>query len=177
MKTMESKTASVCLRAIDSPELIQIVATWLSEKENYQWLQFGDGKQLVTPQLLKILIQRDTHLLRVYFSEDGVPLGVVGLEEINPNFRTARIWVVAGAKAVCGRGYATQAVSKMLTLAFQDLGLQAVNTWIVEHNPSVHVAGHVNFKFIGRQRQCHSIDGKVYDRLLFDILACEHKED
>lgn len=174
---MNRKEPPVRLKSLDSPELIQTVAGWLSRKENYQWLQFGDGRQIVTPELLKILTQRDTHALRAYTSEDDVPLGIVGLEDVNRNFKTARIWVVAGEKNLCGRGYATQAVSKMLTFAFRDLGLRAVNTWIVEHNSSVSVAEHVNFKFIGRQRQCHWIEGRAYDRLLFDLLASEHKED
>jgi RimJ/RimL family protein N-acetyltransferase len=165
----------VRLKPLDSPELIQTVAGWLAQKDNYQWVQFGDGRQTLTPQLLKILTQRDTHVLRVYTSEDGTPLGIVGLEELNRHFKTARLWVVAGNKNFCGRGHATQAVSKMLTLAFRDLGLHAVNTWIVEHNPSVRVAEHVRFKYIGRQRQCHWMDGVAYDRLWFDLLASEHE--
>ena len=169
--------ALVRLKPLDSPELIQTAANWLAEKDNYQWLQFGDGRHILTPQLLKILAQKDTHVLRVYTADDGTPLGIVGLEEVNRNFRTARLWVVAGEKNRCRRGYATQAVSKMLTLAFQELGLHSVSTWIVEHNPSVRVAEHVRFKFIGRQRQCHWMDGVAYDRLWFDLLASEHKEN
>jgi RimJ/RimL family protein N-acetyltransferase len=167
----------VRLKPLESPELIQTAAGWLAQKDNYQWLQFGDGRHILTPQLLKIVIQKDTHLLRVYTSEDGAPLGIVGLDEVNRHFKTARIWVVAGEKNVCGRGYATQAVSKMLTLAFRDLGLNSVSTWIVEHNPSVRVAEHIGFKFIGRQRQCHWMDGVAYDRLWFDLLASEHKDN
>jgi RimJ/RimL family protein N-acetyltransferase len=171
---MESRPA-VRLRPLDSADLLHTAARWLAEKDNYQWLQFGDGKHVLTPQLLKILAQRDTHLLRVYASEDGVPLGIVGLEDVNRHFKTARIWAVAGETCHRRRGYATQAVSRMLTFAFRDLGLHAVNTWIVEHNPSVRVAEHVGFKLIGRQRQCHWIDGVAYDRLWFDLLASEHK--
>ncbi len=154
----------VRLKPLDSSELILTVAGWLAQKENYQWLQFGDGRQILTPVLLKIMSQRDAHVLRVYV-------------EVNRNFKTARLWVVAGEKNCCGRGYATQAVSKMLTLAFQELGLHAVTTWIVEHNPSVRVAENVRFNFIGRLRQCHWIDGRAYDRLWFDLLASEHKEN
>jgi RimJ/RimL family protein N-acetyltransferase len=165
------------LTPLDSPELIQTAAGWLAQKDNNQWLQFGDGSRVLTPHLLKILTQKDNHVLRVYTSEDGRPLGIVGLDEVNRHFRTARIWVVAGEKNSCGRGYATQAVSKMLTLAFRDLGLHTVHTWIVEHNPSVRVAEHVGFKFIGRQRQCHWMNGVAYDRLWFDLLASEHKEN
>lgn len=165
------------LKPLDSPELIQTVAGWLSQPENYQWLQFGDGRQILTPQLLKIMTLRDTNVLRVYTADDGTPLGVVGLDEVNRNFKTARIWVVAGDKSFRARGFATHAASEMLTLAFQDLGLHVVNTWIVEDNPSVRVAERLNFKFIGRQRQCHYMDGRVCDRLLFDILASEHKDN
>jgi RimJ/RimL family protein N-acetyltransferase len=167
----------VRLKPLDSPELIQTVAGWLAQKDNYQWLQFGDGRHILTPQLLKILTQMDTHVLRIYTSGDGAPLGIVGLEDVNRHFKTARLWVVAGEKKLCGRGCATQAVSKMLTLAFRDLGLHAVNTWIVEHNPSVRVAERVGFKFIGRQRQCHWMDGVAHDRLWFDRLASEHEEN
>jgi RimJ/RimL family protein N-acetyltransferase len=166
---------SVQLIPLNSPELLQTAADWLAQQENYQWLQFGDGRQALTPQLLKVLSQRDTHVLRVYTSE-GRPLGIVGLDEVNRHFQTARIWVVAGAKDFRGRGHATAAASKMLTLAFQELGLRAVCTWIVEGNPSLRVAERLGFKPIGRQRQCHQIDGRVCDRLWFDILASEHKE-
>ena len=168
---------TVRLKPLDSPQVIQTVAGWLAQKENYQWLQFGDGRQTLTPELLKIMSQRDTHILRVYTSEDETPLGIVGLDEVNRNFKTARIWVVAGEKSFGARGRATQAAFQMLTFAFRDLGLHAVHTWIVDHNPSIRVAQRLNFKFIGRQRKCHSIDGRAYDRLWFDLLASEHKED
>jgi RimJ/RimL family protein N-acetyltransferase len=68
------------------------------------------------------------------------------------------------------------ASSRLLTFAFRDLGLRAVNTWIVENNPSLRSLERLNFRFIGRQRQCHTIDGRPYDRLLFDLLAAEHRE-
>ena len=104
------------------------------------------------------------------------PIGVVGLANINPHFKTGNLWVVLGEKAYAGHGYASRAVSQMLTLGFAELGLYAINTWIVEHNPSVRVAERVHFRPMGRQRQCHYIDGRAYDRLWFDLLASEHEE-
>lgn len=164
------------LEPLDSPEIIRLVAGWLARPENYEWLDFGEGRQILTPEWLKIMTQRETSVLRVFTADDGVPIGIVGLDEVNRHFKTARIWAVAGDAAFRRRGYATSAVSKMLTLAFRDLGLWAVNTWIVEHNPSVAITQRLNFTFIGRQRQCHSIDGRVCDRLWFDLLASEHQE-
>lgn len=165
------------LLRLDTPEVLGLAAQWLADKENYQWLDFGNGRQSVTPVLLKIMTQRETHFLRVYTSDgDDTPIGVVGLNNVDRHSKTATLWVVLGNKSFRGRGYATRAVSKMLSLAFQELGLHAVNTWIVEHNPSIRVAERNNFRLIGRQRQCHYIDGRPYDRLLFDILASEHRE-
>jgi RimJ/RimL family protein N-acetyltransferase len=161
----------------DSAELIELVVSWLSRKENYQWLDFGDGRQLVSPEWLKIAMQRGTHVLRLFTSDfDDAPIGVVGLHNVNRHFKTATLWVVLGDKSYAGRGYATRATSQMLTLGFVELGLHAINTWIVEHNPSVRVAANVHFRYIGRQRECHEIDGRRYDRLWFDLLASEHKE-
>ena len=103
-------------------------------------------------------------------------VGIVGLTNVDRVFGTARIWVVVGDKTFGARGHATHAASRLLSYAFRELKLRAVNTWIVEHNPSRRIAERLNFTLVGRQRQCHVIDGRPYDRLWFDILASEHKE-
>jgi RimJ/RimL family protein N-acetyltransferase len=38
------------------------------------------------------------------------------------------------------------------------------------------MAKRLKFRQIGRQRQSHYINGRVYDRLWFDLLASEHEE-
>jgi RimJ/RimL family protein N-acetyltransferase len=64
----------------------------------------------------------------------------------------------------------------MLTLGFTELGLHAVSAWAVEPNTaSVGVLKRNNFQFVGRQRHSHWIDGRPFDRLLFDLLASEHR--
>src|SRR5207302_412389 len=54
------------LLPLASSEILDLVAGWLAQKENYQWLDFGNGRQIVTPTLLKIMAQRDTPFLRAY---------------------------------------------------------------------------------------------------------------
>jgi RimJ/RimL family protein N-acetyltransferase len=164
------------LKPVDSPDLLQLVVGWLSQKENYQWLDFGDGRQMVSREWLKIAMQRGTHVLRVFTSDDDVPIGVTGLTNINTTFKTANVWVVLGDRRYAGQNYATRGISALMTLGFRELGLGAIHTWIVDGNPSVAVARKVKFRPMGRQRQCHYIDGRAYDRLWFDLLACEHEE-
>ena len=165
------------LLPLDTPELLLLAAKWLASKENYQWLDFGNGRQVVTPALLKIMTQRETHFLRIYtWGRDGRPIGIVGLNGVDRTFKTGTLWAVAGEKSFSNRGYVSLASSKFLTLAFRDLGLNVVDTWIVDRNPSARSLERLNFRFVGRRRQCHTIDGRPYDRLLFDLLAAEHRE-
>jgi RimJ/RimL family protein N-acetyltransferase len=167
----------VQLKPLDSREELQLVAGWLADKDNYQWLDFGDGRQVVTPEWLKIATQRGTYVIRLFTPDDSDhPIGVVAFSNINVHFKTANFWTLLGDKTYARRGYATRATSRMLTLGFTELGLLSIHTWVVEHNPSVEVARRAGFRAIGRQRQCHYIDGRAYDRLWFDVIASEHQE-
>lgn len=163
------------LLPLDRPELCQLAAEWLARPENHQWLHFGPGPA-ITPALVKIMSQRDSHLVRVFTAEHGEPIGIVGLNSIDRAFRTATWWVVAGETSFRQRGHSTLASSKLLTLGFRDLGLVAINTWAVDGNPSVRMIERLGFRFVGRQRACHYIDGRPHDRLLYDLLASEHRE-
>lgn len=165
------------LLPLDKPELFELVAGWLARKENYQWLDFGNGRQVITPALLKIMAQRETHFLRVYTApRDHTPIGIAALNNVDRAFKSATFWGAAGDKSFRNRGYGTLAGSKFLTLAIRELGLETINTWVVEHNPSLRIIERLGFRFIGRQRKCHYIDGRPYDRLMFDLLASEHRE-
>jgi RimJ/RimL family protein N-acetyltransferase len=162
---------------LDTPEIIALAAGWLAQKENYQWLDFGSGRLVVTPALLKIMAQRDTNFMRVYTAgKDDAPVGIIGLNSVDRAFKTATFWGASGEKSFRNRGYSTFASSRLLTLAFRELGLNAINTWVVDRNPSLRTIERLGFRFIGRQRQSHAIDGRPYDRLLFDLLASEFRE-
>jgi RimJ/RimL family protein N-acetyltransferase len=164
------------LLPLDRPELIELAAEWLSTYDNYKWLDFGNGVQKVTPVTLKIMTQRDLHVFRLYTADDGdLPVGIVGLTNVDRNFKTASLWAVLGRKRY--GGCTSRACSRMLTFAFTELGLQAVNAWTTEINVAAQrTLERLHFRHMGRQRQCHYIDGRPYDRLLFDLLASEHQE-
>jgi RimJ/RimL family protein N-acetyltransferase len=167
----------VKLLTLHSAEVFELVTGWLAKKENYQWLDFGNGIQIITPALLKVMVQRETHYIRAYTSNcDDTPIGVVGLNGISSAFKTATFWGLSGDKSFRNRGYSTFASSKLMSVAFGELGLVSVGTWAVEHNPSIRTIERLGFRRIGRQRRCHRIDGRPYDRVLFDLLAEEHRE-
>lgn len=155
---------------------IDLVAGWLAQEENYKWLDFGQGAQPLSPVSLRVMLQRDIHCIRLFTDDTGAhPIGLAALSDIHRAFKTATLWYVLGDKRHSGKGYTSRGVSLLLSSAFAEFGLHAVHAWAVEINtPSIRVLARNRFKRIGRQRQCHYIDGKPYDRLLFDLLASEH---
>ncbi len=160
------------------PPQIELVAGWLAQKENYQWLDFGNGHQVLTPVTLALMLQREIHLFRTFDSEHGKgPIGLVAFSDIDPRSDNATLWYVLGDKRYQGQGHTSRAVSRLLTLGFSELKLHAVKAWTVAENvASQRVLQRNHFQLIGRQRQCHELDGRLCDRLWFDLLASEHKE-
>ncbi len=158
------------------PATIPLAAEWLAYKENYQWLEFGHGVQCLTAPMLALMKSRDLHLLRLYTPDnDDTPIGIVALSDITRLHQTATLWYVLGDKRFGGRSYTTRAVASMLTLGFAEHRLRVVQAWAVEANaPSITVLERNGFKLVGRLRQCHEIDGRPYDKLLFDLLRSEH---
>lgn len=164
------------LLPLAAPEQANLVAGWLADKRNCEWLDFGNGVQSPGAASLWIMSQKDSHALRLFTADDGeAPIGVVGLSNVDRRFGTATVWIALGERRFSARGYAHRAGMAMLDYAFGPLGLRAVNAWAVDCNhASLRLMRRLNFRPIGRQRQCHCIGGEVHDRLWFDLLAAEH---
>ncbi len=163
------------LMPISTPELATLVADWLAEKRISRWLDFGNGVQSPSASSLRIMAQKDSHVLRVFTGDEGTaPIGVVGLSNVDRRFRTGMIWIALGERRFSAKGHAIRAAAEMLEIGFAEIGLQAVNAWAVERNhASVRIIERLGFRPIGRQRRCHTIDGQVCDRLWYDMLASE----
>src|SRR5438552_13971440 len=99
MTRLLEQSGGMTLIPIDSPALVALVAGWLAQKENSQWLDFGDGQQDLTADRLQIMTQHQAHLLRALAVRGGgPPVRVVGLRASNPQVKTARMWGVRADK-------------------------------------------------------------------------------
>jgi RimJ/RimL family protein N-acetyltransferase len=153
-------------------ENLPMIVDWLVRPETAKWLDFGPG-QGVTATALKVGIARGTERIFTFSDEGGdQPIGVVGLSQVDPRFRTAMLWYALGDREMGGRGLTTRAVGAALGIAFDRLELDAINAWTVaENRPSEQVLRKTGFQLIGRQRRCHYIGDQPHDRLLFDRLS------
>jgi RimJ/RimL family protein N-acetyltransferase len=164
------------LLPLDSRSLIDLAARWLSDESNCQWLDFGGGRQVVSPALLNVMLQRSTNFMRAFTSASGRPICLLALHDVNRLAGTASFWAVTAEKSLHSRSHATLAASRFLSVAFGQLGLGAINTWVAEQDPLRRMLERLNFRYVGRMRRCHSIGGRVCDRVYYDLLASEHHE-
>lgn len=161
-----------------APAHIPLVIEWLQRKENYQWFDFGGGRQILDAVTLKIMIHRRSNFIRLYTTDEDNDrsIGVVAFANLADNFKTAELWYVLGERHFGRQGYTTRAVSKLLQIGFGELGLECIFAWAVQVNrPSIRVIEKNGFRPIGRLRHSHRLDEVSVDRLLFDLLASEHR--
>ena len=72
------------LLLLDTPEILELVAAWLAQQENHQWLDFGNGRQVVQPTLLKSLAPPPTPFKPASTSDrDEEPDGIGGLNRVH----------------------------------------------------------------------------------------------
>lgn len=153
---------------------IPILRPWFTNKENAKWLvPFFQNETMRDEQIALFLMRKDKRTFLVIC--DGIPVGVMGLTNIDEINRSAEIWSLLGEKTYRKRGIIS--IGHVLTLkkAFQELGLHSVNAWVADGNFSIRIPERLGMKLIGRQRECHLLDGVYRDRILFDILRDEFK--
>ena len=159
---------------------VPLVASWLADEQNHRWLDFGRGRQVIPSAGLMVMRQQPFHRLFTFPAPDldaDQPVGVVGLSDISTRFRYATLWYVLGDKARARQGYTSRAVRAALQIAFQEMDLHSVEAWALEKNQgSIAVLRNNGFREMGRRRECHEIDGRLQDRIHFDILAHDFLE-
>jgi RimJ/RimL family protein N-acetyltransferase len=162
---------------LESERQLRLGAGWLAEKSNHQWLDFGDGNGPLGPLTLARMSRDPAHIIRAFTADgDGAPIGLAALSSVNRDFRSAVLWALLGDRRYAAKGYVFRATSAILTLGFTDFGLECVNAWAVECNhASLRILKKLNFKAIGRERSCHYIDGRPFDRLLFELQSSDHR--
>lgn len=159
------------------PSEAGLVAQWLASEDIAKWLDLGDGGT-VSPLGLKIMMKKESNVFWTYTADDSdAPIGLVALSGINRKHQSAMFWAFMGEQGLVSRGYTSRASRKLLRHAFEVLGLRSVHAWVAEVNhPCLRMVSKLGFREMGRQRDCHLLDGRYVDRLWFDIVAAELRE-
>jgi RimJ/RimL family protein N-acetyltransferase len=106
--------------------------------------------------------------------EGWLPIGNIGLMDIDWRNRSAEVGILIGEKAYWNQGYGREAMQMMLKHGFETLNLNRIFLRVYETNPrAVRSYEQAGFVHEGRQRQAEHRQGKYCDVLMMSVLRSE----
>ncbi|QAS53451.1 GNAT family N-acetyltransferase [Halobacillus litoralis] len=105
--------------------------------------------------------------------KNGVPIGMVGLYNINHINRNCEFGIYIGEKEHNGKGYGTSATELMLDFAFNNLNLNKIKLLVNEGNPAINLYKRLKFNQVGKMSQERFIDGEYVDVIIMEKLKDE----
>ncbi len=153
---------------------IDMIAGWMEDKKIHQWLDMGGGRQVVSKmQLHSMLMSQRTHA-RLFGMPGSLSIGLICINDVDNLMGTADMWGLRGVYEKGPSNIATAAALVGLATGFIDFKREVMRTWVVDGNHrSLLIHRKLGLREVGKARSCHVMDGKRYDRHLFDMTRDE----
>jgi len=181
------KSKRLVLRPLDESDA-PLLAKWMNDPEVSvmlrAYLPVMKPEEVVWVQSLA---KRSATNIVVMMVVDGVPIGTMGLHDIDHRHGTATTGAVIGEKAYQGKGYGVEAKMLLLEYAFNTLNLRKICSNVHEFNEfSEKYSLKCGYKKEGRRKDQHYSQGLYWDEIqlavfrkdfmpLWDKFAEEHK--
>lgn len=171
------KGKRIILRPLDKEKHLELALRWMNDPEirertngQFPLTRFAEEKWFERP--------REGAPADVIFAielvETGQAIGFMGLHKINWVDRTAETGTIIGEKSLWGQGYGPEAKLLLLSYAFETLGLEKVNSSVIEYNtPSWRCQLKCGYKEEGRLRSQVFRKGRRWDMILLGVLREE----
>ena len=148
---------------IDDPD---VAAAMLSTPHPYPEHEFRS----FTKKALEAVQRGERYEMVIVPKETGLLIGAIRLFNISREHLRSEIGYWLG-KPYWGRGYMTEAVTRMLDLGFTDLGLESIHAYCFIRNPaSIRVLEKVGFTQEGYIRHAVRKDGEFLDVRLLGMI-------
>ena len=124
------------LRPVEEGDL-SLFLRWLTDPDVNYWLARSDRPELTLEAEREWYDEMRGDPARLVWcieTEEGRPIGNLGLHAIDETHGRATLGIVIGEKERWGRGYGTEAIRQALRYGFQELGLRRVDLQVDEDN-------------------------------------------
>ena len=154
-------------------ENFEIVARWLSDPTINAVLSADWRGKRVTTTLIAIAVRNNQN--RFFLIRNGLePCGIVALSDLDVADKCAMVWYFMGEMSLRGKGITTEAVRKLVDIAFSEFGLECIFAWAIASNAdSIKLLKTVGFQEVGRIRRSVCISGRQHDKIYFDLIRDE----
>lgn len=185
---MNIKGKIVTLRAIEREDL-PLLNTWFNDPEIQSLLggwHFPSSTTIAERWFERLQSEESNQRFAIDVPEHGL-IGTANLVEINWKDRNAFHGMMIGEKDNRRKGYGTDTVMAIMRYAFEELGLERLDSTIIENNEaSIKLyVGKCGWKEEGRKRNWYWRKNRFWDKLVigvnredyFNLLARNHYWD
>ncbi len=107
--------------------------------------------------------------------EDGCPIGLVDLFDLEPKDRRAALGILIADKNYRGKGYGREALTLICNYCFSHLELHQVYAGVTADNlPSIKLFENNNFQKTGIKKDWILVNGKFKDEILYQLIKHVH---
>ncbi len=158
----------------DAEKFIQ----WVNDQEVTQYLiMFMPITLMQEKEWVKNVSCKDNELFLVIETKDGEAIGTTGFHQINWKDRNASHGIMIGNKKYWGGGFGTEAGMLLFNYAFQELGLNKINSNLIGYNErSLRYHLGCGFKIVGRMRKQVFRKGSFHDQIFVDLFPKDFKK-
>jgi RimJ/RimL family protein N-acetyltransferase len=159
LRAIEREDIPTFVRWLNDPAVRYYLEMYLpmSKAEEEQWFEAH-------------LKDKNSHIFAIE-TEDGVPIGNIGLHSVDWRNRSAVLGIVIAEKEYWGQGYGTDAITALLGFAFREMNLHRVFLFTYDFNErAIRCYEKCGFQHEGRAREAVFRDGRYHDSLLMGIL-------
>lgn len=147
---------------------------WINNPENNQFLHYDIPISVAGTEKWFDSHINNTNRFDAVMEADGVPVGTIGLLEIDRKNSKAEYYVAMGEPSYKGKGVAKEASRLILQYGFEELGLNRIYLFTeIDNIAAQKLFERVGFKKEGIIRQDIISHGKYVDRVTYGYL----KED
>jgi RimJ/RimL family protein N-acetyltransferase len=148
------------------------IACWLNDPEVYRYLTSNLRHGGMTAALVRSGLRRPDqswHVIEAEGEGGARPIGLIAFDTVDGEDGVANMWYLIGEGEFRGRGVAAEAITRLLDE--NPLGLVTVTAWVGEPNTaSIHCLEKAGFRTVGRVTAAYHVEGRRYDRVLFEKL-------
>jgi RimJ/RimL family protein N-acetyltransferase len=150
---------------------------WFADLELSRWWTGPDVPSLKQEEESFDRAARDPALVLWRIALEGRTIGSAWLTAIDWRNRQAWQGMVIGERAEWGKGYGSEVVALRTAFAFEDLGLERLETSCLERNVGMQRAlARSGFRRIGIRQHRFFLQGGWHHELLFELLCSEWRE-
>lgn len=152
----------------------------------WRWINDFDTTRTLSIQNRPMTLEEETawfdskasaggeYAFTIYERSSGRPIGNCDLFKVDFRHLRGEVGLMIGEPEARGKGYGTEAMQLLLDFAFTALSLNSVMLLYYEFNHAARRCYEkAGFREIGRRRQSHWCDGRLWDEVFMDVLASE----